>query len=388
MAKKTRNHRRKLIRYFRWSVKAAFLLIFTIPIAYLLNAPTEPVYSITTTGLTQPLFMLPLGQAPCVTWNVYYGYIDFPMSWLICPVGGLQTFLTGQVDLVHLVPTLVALLVFLIPIFVLGNIFCGWICPLGSIIDSFDKAIETFAKRFNEKREQRFFRSKDKEAAKDVSLGVAACPTCPFGRFLKNKFGGSVANGILVSSLVGSAVFRLPVFCAICPIGITSRGMFHLKAITNLTSFTGTLMPIIIELWAIPAVAVLTSLREKRYWCRKICPVGATLYAAGSFSPLLKPKVQADKCVMKECPKTCEDYHLDYCGACRQLDRKKCERVCPQGINLVEGGSLAKCVKCFECYIECERGALTVEKVGNSEAIATMKRFFRRKNPKPPQQKT
>lgn len=32
-----------------------------------------------------------------------------------------------------------------------------------------------------------------------------------------------------------------------------------------------TLLPIIIELWAIPAVAVATSLRKRRFWCKKIC---------------------------------------------------------------------------------------------------------------------
>jgi Fe-S-cluster-containing hydrogenase component 2 len=82
---------------------------------------------------------------------------------------------------------------------------------------------------------------------------------------------------------------------------------------------------------------------------------------------------------MKECPNTCEDYRLDYCGACRQTDDKSCERVCPQGINLVEGGSLAKCTKCFDCYIECEKGAVVVEVVGKSDAYESIKRFLKRK---------
>jgi ferredoxin len=130
--------------------------------------------------------------------------------------------------------------------------------------------------------------------------------------------------------VVGSAVFRFPVFCAVCPIGVATRGMFHLKAWTSLT---GQMMPILLELYLLPVVAVLLSLREKRFFCRKICPVGAVLNVAGSISPFLKPKIQAEECIMKGCPKTCEDYHLGYCGTCRQLDAKACERVCPQGIN-------------------------------------------------------
>ena len=195
-------------------------------------------------------------------------------------------------------------------------------------------------------------------------------------RLLSNRFGGAAANGILLTSLAGSAVLRFPVFCAVCPIGISTRGMFHLKAWTFLT---GTMMPIMLELFAIPLAAVLVSLREKRYWCRKICPVGATLNVAGSFSPFLKPKVQAEGCVMKTCPQTCEDYRLGYCAACRLEDAKKCERVCPQGINLLDNGSLARCTKCMECYIECDKNAVAVKPVGESEGLAALKRLFKRK---------
>jgi polyferredoxin len=181
-----------------------------------------------------------------------------------------------------------------------------------------------------------------------------------------------------VFSIVGSAIFRIPVFCAICPIGICHRGMFHLK---TLTSVTGTMMPIIIELWAIPAVTIILSLREKRYWCRKLCPVGATLNLAGSFSPLIKPTVKADQCVMKGCPENCKDYSLDYCFICRQTDQKKCERVCPQDINLLDKGSLAKCTKCLECYIQCEHDAIEIKPFGTPDALTSLRRLKARLKP-------
>jgi polyferredoxin len=352
------------------------VLFFVFPIIYLVGAPDHVAYSFFFGGLNQPLFSLPYGQSVCTIWTYSYGQIG-PGAWLICPIGGLQTLLTGQVDFLHLMPLLLALLLFLVPIFVFGNFFCGWICPLGTVIDGFDKGVKSFMRNVDAKREERLRRSKEKELAKKASLlSASACPACPFSRALNNKFGGTVASSIVVGSLVGSAVLRFPVFCAVCPIGITTRGMFQLKAWTFIT---GKMMPILIELWAIPVIAILASLREKRYWCRKICPVGATLNLVGSTSPLLKPKVKSECCVMKECPKTCEDYRLDYCGACRQTDDKSCERVCPQGINLVDGGSLAKCTKCFECYIECEKGAVAVEVVGKSEAYESIKRFLRRK---------
>lgn len=366
--------KKKLIRYFRWATKATFLLFFVSPLIFLVGAPDHYVYSGFFGGLNTPILALPYGQSVCTIWTFAYGQVG-PGAWLICPLGGLQTLVTGQVDAAHFLLTGVALLLFLAPIFLLGNFFCGWICPLGAIIDGFDKAVARFLRKVEAKRTERMLNNKAK-AVKNSSSGNVVCPACPLGRLLTNRFGSAVANSVIVSSLVGSAIFKFPVFCSICPIGITTRGMFNLKAWTYLTS---TMMPIIVELTAIPLVAVLASLREKRYWCRKICPVGAALNFAGSFSPFLKPRIKNECCVMKECPKTCEDYKLDYCGACRLTDAKKCEQVCPQGINLLDGGSLAKCTKCMECYIECEKGAVTVETKGKSEGLYTLKGFFLRR---------
>jgi len=373
---KKRFNRKRIIRYARWATKLAFLLFFVSPFIYLAGAPDHYVYSLFGGGLGKPLLALPYGQSPCSVWTYAYGQIG-PGAWLLDPFGGLQTLATGQVDLLHLLPTVMALVLFLVPIFLLGNVFCGWVCPLGTIIDGFDRFVATFMRGIEAKREERLRRSKEKEAARKAStLTASACPACPVTRLLSNRFGGAAANGILLASLAGSAVLRFPVFCAVCPIGISTRGMFHLKAWTFLT---GTMMPIILELFAIPLAAVLVSLREKRFWCRKICPVGATLNVAGSFSPLFKPKVQAESCIMKACPQTCEDYRLGYCGACRLEDAKKCERVCPQGINLLGNGSLARCTKCMECYIECDKNAIAVEAIGGSEGLAVLKKLFKRK---------
>ena len=181
------------------------------------------------------------------------------------------------------------------------------------------------------------------------------CPTCPFGRFLANK-NAAVANGVLVSALVGSAVFRFPVFCSICPIGVSNRGMFHLK---SLTSITGKMMPIIVELWAIPAIAVLASLREKRYWCRKICPLGALVRFFAKFNPFFKPTLKSGK-------HTC------------QIDKRTCEKVCPQGIGPWKAKGSAECTKCLECYIECEQGIIGIKRFGTPDAVLWLRRFFKK----------
>jgi Fe-S-cluster-containing hydrogenase component 2 len=185
-----------------------------------------------------------------------------------------------------------------------------------------------------------------------------------------------VANGVIVSSFVGSAALGFPVFCTICPIGITTRGVAHLSSTARIT---GKFLPILIELWAIPVIAVLASLRERRFWCKKICPVGALLNVAGAFNPFFKPTVNVDKCRIKGCPEDCEDYKLDYCFMCRQIDQKQCEKVCPVDINLTDQESLARCTKCFECYIACDTGALEIKLSGTPDAVPAIGRVFKRK---------
>jgi ferredoxin-type protein NapH len=365
--------RRKAIRYFRWSIKATFLLIFVIPIAYLVGAPSAPMYSYLYNGLDTYLLMLPLGQSPDAVWLVSFG-VSVPGTRIVCPLWALQTVLAGEVVIADLIPLIVAMFLFLIPIFVLGNMFCGWVCPVGTMIDSFDKIVEKFLPKVDVKRAERSLRNKEMREKCQNKLSNLVCPSCPLGR-LSGRY-GVVANGVMVSSFVGSAIFKFPVFCTICPIGISTRGVSHLS---GLASITGRFLPIIIELWAIPVVAILMSLREKRFWCKKICPVGALLNIAGAFNPFFKPAVKADKCRMKGCPEDCEDYRLDYCLMCRQADQKQCEKVCPLGINLTDQESLARCTKCFECYIACDSNAIEIRLSGTPDAIPVLARFFKRK---------
>jgi heterodisulfide reductase subunit C len=45
---------------------------------------------------------------------------------------------------------------------------------------------------------------------------------------------------------------------------------------------------------------------------------------------------------------------------------------------LVQGESLARCTKCMECYIQCDRGAVQVQVVGRSELYDAFKDWFKR----------
>jgi ferredoxin-type protein NapH len=371
-----KKYRKKNIRYLRWGVKAVFLLLFTVPVAYLARSQqlsvssfffVKPTGQISGFTSIEEFFMVPITQSPCSVWLSYYGSMN-PGLWIMDPFGGLQVLLSGQVEPLLLIPTIIAILVFVILTVLLGNVFCSWVCPIGTIIDSFDKFVEKYFPNVETKRNKR---SQQRKERKNEGHGShLGCPLCPL-----HKINGALANGILASALVGSAVFKFPVFCAVCPIGIVSRGMIHFKSMMSITRMW---MVWWLELLAVPAVATLLSLREKRYWCKRLCPVGAFLGMIGSLNPFIKPRVKEERCIMKGCPEDCKDSRLDICLFCRLMDDYQCEKVCPVDINLANHGSLAKCTKCLECYIVCDYDAISIDFLGKPDVIQSSKRFYDR----------
>ncbi len=360
--------RKKFIRYLRWTVKAVFLLLFILPIPFIIEGQLIEVKSFFSTKIYT---IVPITLSPDSIWLSYYGNVN-PGLWILEPFGGLQVLLTGQVGTRLLLPTIIAILIFAAIIILLGNIFCSWICPMGTIIDSFDTFLGKFFPKIEAKREERRLQSKQNREGEKIR---EVCLTCPLYMKLlsKNKI---LAKGITVSSLIATIFLRYPAFCIICPIGIVSRGMIHLKSIKTAFAIKGKQLILWLEMFTIPAIAILLSLKERRYWCRKLCPVGIFLSSISALNPLFKPRVNENKCIMHSCPENCKDYAVDYCAICRIADAKKCEKVCPVDIDLVNHGSLANCTKCLECYVACDYNAITIDFLSKPEAFSIISQFY------------
>lgn len=384
MSQKNRS-RKKIIKIFKWTVKIAFLLILILPIKYFNDNDVYklPVYSLALGGYSQPpLMKVSYGQTVCSF--LLNSWVDLgPGGWVTCPIGGLQILLTaGQcprqgINIDFLTISLIsAVSIFLLSIIILGPIFCSWICPVGTIVDGADKGVERFMPNLNKRREERLRQSLDKNKKKSGSI----CPTCYFGKFLANK-NATVANGVVIAALVGAFILKFPLWCSICPIGILSQGMFHLKSVTRISQlrgFTTVWMPVLIELWIFPVIAVILTFREKRYWCRKICPVGAVVRFFAKFNPFLKIKLKNAKQVAKENAKTGEGASLTYCAECSKMDQRTCEKVCPQGLGPLKAKGSAECTKCLECYAECKQGMIGIKWFSTPDVVLWFRRFFQK----------
>jgi polyferredoxin len=184
---------------------------------------------------------------------------------------------------------------------IFGRVWCGWICPLGAILELFGKP----------------------------------------GRLLKQQSWRYVKYGVLYV-LILMAIVGSMAFLWFDPITILIRGM------------AGTLNPAIQEtlsgfekpgriglVAAIPLLIVLgLNLIERRFWCRYICPLGALV---GLFSKVSWFKRRVDKfgCVQ--------------CGECAQI--------CTMGA--IEEGAFtsdpAECIVCMDCAVPCPQRAISFE---------------------------
>jgi len=223
------------------------------------------------------------------------------------PLGVLQLVTAGNI----LHPTLTATLIigalaFGAIVILSGRAFCAWACPIGTTIDAIDLAIQ---------------KSKFKPF---LSRNNSRNHEDPRSSLVKN---GTTRYGVLASVLTAPALFKYPVWCAVCPIGTICRG-----------AAAGAEFAVGAQILVLPAVGAL-SLGEKRFWCRHLCPVGGLLTLLSRLNPFVKPRVRAD-------------VRRTDCGACRAI--------CPEGIHICTEKSFAKCTKCLDCYAKCPFGTVTI----------------------------
>ena len=142
-------------------------------------------------------------------------------------------------------------------------------------------------------------------------------------------------HAVLVGTLASAAVFGFPVFCLICPVGLTFATIIGLW---NLVQFNEPSWALII--FPIILVAEVTVLRK---WCSKICPISALVSLLSNLNVTLRPRVKADVCLRS-----------------RGVDCHACVDVCPEQLD-PHSKRIPECSKCGKCVEACPAKAINIK---------------------------
>jgi ferredoxin-type protein NapH len=220
--------------------------------------------------------------------------------WGTCPLG----FLERSLALRKLLPQWPSVLLVVVSVILLGRVFCAWVCPTVLL-----------RREFNLKED-----FKPEPEAVPGGINWASYSSYAF------------LGGVLLASYL----FRFPVFCLFCPIGLFFGFLYAVGRYFSVDTLG-------LELVLFPAMLVL-ELWLLKSWCRSICPVGALLSIFGSFNLFLVPTFRKEKCLTST-----------------GVNCQACKRACPEGIDLSKtnrGLAPNSCTKCLECYEKCPARAI------------------------------
>ena len=197
--------------------------------------------------------------------------------------------------------------------------FCGYVCPLGTIIDITDRMIN--------KIKLAIFRRKT------TYRSPGRLQTNPL-RYLKY---------VLLGIIVAAAVFGVSFAGYLAPMPIVTRAFVFLLAPIQTAYYRD---------WyqvPLPNVGVIISivffagilafgLLQRRFWCRYLCPTGAIFSLVG-FVRIFGRKIDMQKCN----------------GCARCVPACKLGVISPQ--NIVN--THTECISCLECQSRCPTGAVS-----------------------------
>lgn len=285
----------------------------------------------------------------------------------LCPLGALETLVAGHSPVLR---TILALVCVLAVVALIGRAFCAWVCPVPPLRHFFRpnadkkgkaKAVEqaegsaaqgaegaSAAAPFTAEETAAKVAPLTAEEAAVLSVGCgsasakghscASCSSCGLPPVGGKRDGLQLdsRHGVLIGALASSALFGFPVFCLICPVGLTIavvvgvyRALFQQDPTVSLLIF---------------AAILLVEVVFFRKWCHKICPIGALMSLVGAKAPLLRPRVAADKCLREQ-----------------GIDCQACVKACPEQLD-PHSASIPECSKCGLCAEACPAGAISFRK--------------------------
>lgn len=198
-----------------------------------------------------------------------------PLSWAVSSLAAFTIASYGLMALGLIVVT-----------FILGRVFCGWVCPLGTAID--------FVGYFRRRR-----------------------PILPLSsKWLRLRFW-------ILFGLIGAAFFHLNLTGWVDPLVMSNRALHVLGGASE-----GWLA--VVFAMGLPLAAIGLTILAPRFWCRTLCPLGALLSLPARFARYHRVTQEfCNDCGL--CTRACpldnppESYSPDNCLVC-QACKSACNR--------------------------------------------------------------
>ena len=273
----------------------------------------------------------------------------------ICPVGALEVLAGAKAFLVH--PLVLLVLVLVLGV-VLGKAFCSWGCPVPHIRHFF-----TPKKKRQAEEEARV--KGCGEADEEVACADAVCEaageaagaaTCEAAGAAAGDVAGAAGETAgaklapvggkrdgrhfdsrhvtLLGAIASSFVFGFPVFCLICPVGLSFAVTI---GIWNLFRFNEASWGLIIF-----PLLIIVEVVFFRKWCTKFCPISAVFSLVSSHGKLLRPQVNENKCLRT-----------------RGVNCTACVKSCPEEVD-PHSSLIPECSRCGACVEKCPAKAISI----------------------------
>jgi len=299
--------------------------------------------------------------------GAYIAHLDFGMlssfGWstisIICPLGALMTMLAAKMMVPRAVIALVAAIILMI---IFGRAFCAWICPV-PVMQKFRDLVaritkEGIASGNSSKKdlnnstelvsdEAATAKSADKallvKSAEELKSG--ACSSCA------KKRGAAIDSRhiILGGSVLTALIFGFPVFCLVCPIGLTFASIFLIVNLFGSGDVTWTVV-------VVPLLLVVEIVFFRK-WCSKFCPLSAFMSLSGKLGRFFRPKINDTTCR--------ETATGEACGICGD--------VCPVTIDPRHPDSspsaISECTKCLACVKSCPTQSIKLPVWSSEDAL-------------------
>lgn len=243
---------------------------------------------------------------------------------LLCPLGGLEVLVSSK----SLIPVAtISAGVLLLFALVFGRAWCSFGCPVPPIRRWF-------------KRDPEPAQLVDGEVVGSVGEGCSGCSAVRAGFDLAAslKFiGRDKRTWTFLAVLVAALIAGFPIFCLICPIGLTFGtvgSLWHLIVDKQLT----------MSVLVFPACLVV-ELVLYRKWCMNLCPVAGLLSIFGQFAVKFRPQVNTETCLRRSEGKPCD----------------VCTVACSEHIDLHADDTaqqLGVCTRCGECAKKCPTASI------------------------------